>query len=100
MRITSIGRSNKMRITILCTLHNAHKHRLMYTIVGGDIVAVDIEKRNKRQNQWIKENKERINMMFPKGFKEKITEVAGDRSISQYVIEAVNEKIAREKGGC
>ena len=35
-------------------------------------MAVDTARRNKRQNKWISENKDRINMLFTKGLKDEI----------------------------
>lgn len=37
---------------------------------------VDTEKRNKRQNDWIRENTDRINFTMPKGTKERIKAAA------------------------
>ena len=55
-------------------------------------------KRNQRQESWKKENRERINLLFPKGTKKKILEEIQDTkiSISEYVLMAINEKIERK----
>lgn len=52
-------------------------------------------KRNQRQDAWKKENKERINILFEKGTKEKILEAAKDKdiSVSEWIREAINEKL-------
>ena len=62
----------------------------------------DEEKRkrlNKQINDWKKENRERINMLFPKGTKEKIKAVADPAglSISEFVTLAINEKLEKDK---
>ena len=61
-------------------------------------MAEDIQKRNKRQNLWKKENRDRINILFSKGLKEKITEAANASgvSMSNYIETAVNEKMKND----
>ena len=56
---------------------------------------VDIEKKNKRQNKWIKENADRINFMMPKGTKERIQQAAERNSltVSEYIRQAIEEKL-------
>lgn len=56
---------------------------------------VDIEKRNKRQNNWIKENTDRINFYMPKGTKEKIQRAADleNISVTKWINEAIEEKL-------
>ncbi len=56
----------------------------------------DTAKRNKRQYDWQKENAERINVLFTKGTREKIDAVRGSRSISEYIREAVADKLEQE----
>lgn len=58
-------------------------------------MAVDIEKRNKRQNSWIKENTDRINFTMPKGMKEQIQEAANAAGVSpsEWIREAITEKL-------
>lgn len=65
-----------------------------YTDVSEGM-AMDIEKRNKRQYQWIVENKERISMLFPKGTKGKLETVSKKLGISksEFVRQAIQEKI-------
>lgn len=64
-------------------------------------MAVDIERRNKRINNWIKENSERINIMFAVGTKERIKELAKNKgvSISEYVRDAVSNQIIADEDG-
>lgn len=60
---------------------------------------VDIEKRNKRQYQWQKENTDRINFTMPKGTKEEI-KVAADRlgiTPAEFIRQAINEKMQNVK---
>lgn len=39
-------------------------------------MAVDIQKRNQRQNAWQKQNTDRINFVMPKGYKKAISDAA------------------------
>lgn len=58
---------------------------------------VNIEKRNARQNNWQKENKDRINFVMEKGTKERIraaAEKAGQTS-SEFIREAIEEKLQK-----
>ena len=61
---------------------------------------LDTVKRNKRQQQWIDGNRDRINLVFSKGTKEKVQEAAdlAGLSKSQWIEEAIREKLEREKG--
>lgn len=59
----------------------------------------DKKKKNKRDQKWKDENRDRINLLFTKGLKEKI-QAAADKvglSKSQYVEKAILEKIERDK---
>ena len=58
-------------------------------------MAIDIEKKNKRQNNWIKENTDRINFMMPKGTKERIQNAAQQIGItsSEFIRQAIEEKL-------
>lgn len=58
-------------------------------------MAIDVEKRNKRQNKWIKENSDRINFIMPKGTKEKIQQAAAAAGLSaaEWIREAITEKL-------
>lgn len=63
---------------------------------------VDTEKRNKRQNQWIKENTDRINVIFPKGIKNRIAAVAdlsekGKPKISEFIRDAVLDRLLEKE---
>ncbi|SER63175.1 Ribbon-helix-helix protein, copG family [Butyrivibrio fibrisolvens] len=55
----------------------------------------NIPKRNKRQNNWQKNNKERINILYDKGTKERIKAAAEKANIStsELVRQAINEKL-------
>ena len=58
-------------------------------------MAVDIEKRNKRQYEWQKETKERINILFDKGTKDRI-KIGADKlgqTSSEFIREAIEEKL-------
>ena len=58
-------------------------------------MAINIEKRNTRQNTWQKENKERINILFDKGTKDRI-KLGADKlaiSSSEFIRQAIEEKL-------
>lgn len=61
-------------------------------------MAVDTKKRNTRQQTWINENKERINLLFEKGTKERLKEAAAaaNVTISEYVRQAIEEKLEKQ----
>lgn len=61
-------------------------------------MAVDTKKRNTRQQNWINENKERLNLLFEKGTKERLTKAAAasNVSLSEYVRNAVNAKLLED----
>lgn len=58
-------------------------------------MAVDIEKRNQRQYAWQKEQKERINILFEKGTKDRTKAAAAKLNIntSEFIRSAIYEKI-------
>lgn len=58
-------------------------------------MAIDVEKRNKRQNKWIKENSDRINFIMPKGTKERIQQAAAAAGISssEWIRRTILEKL-------
>ena len=60
-------------------------------------MAVNIEKRNTRQNTWQKENKDRINFLMDKGTKDRINEAAKALEItsSEFIRQAINEKLEK-----
>lgn len=62
-------------------------------------MSTDIKKRNARQNNWIKDTKDRINFTMPKGRKEEIKEYASRAglSASEWINQAICEKMEREK---
>lgn len=50
------------------------------------------------KNKWQQENRERINLAVPKGYKAKVKEradAAGD-SLNGYIVKAIDEKIERD----
>lgn len=51
------------------------------------------------KNDWQKENKERINLVVNKGYKEKAraAAIAAKMSLNAFIIAAVDEKIEREE---
>jgi len=51
------------------------------------------------KNKWQAENRERINIVVPKGYKEKIKEVAKKtgESVNSYIKKAIDERIERDK---
>ena len=58
-------------------------------------MSVNIEKRNSRQNNWLKNNKDRINFLMEKGTKDRIKAAAekiGTTS-SELIREAITEKL-------
>lgn len=60
-------------------------------------MAVNIQKRNKRQYEWQKENTDRINFTMPKGMKEQIikaAEKAGQKP-AELIRDAITEKLDR-----
>ena len=58
-----------------------------------------IKRRNDRQYLWQKENTDRINFTMQKGKKAQIKEIASSKgmSASEWINEAIQEKIEREK---
>ena len=58
----------------------------------------DTVKRNKRQQDWINANRDRINLTFAKGFKDRVQTAATavGLSVSQYVERAVDNQIIRD----
>lgn len=58
----------------------------------------NIKKRNARQNTWQKENKDKFNLLLPKGRKAEIQEVAKNKGMSatEWINEAICEKLEKE----
>lgn len=58
---------------------------------------VDARERYKRQNNWLKENTERISFVMPKGYKEAIRGASIELGISssQFIRSAIEEKLSR-----
>ncbi len=61
---------------------------------------LDTVKRNKRQQKWTDENRDRINLIFSKGVKELVQAAADQAGISksQWIEAAIKEKLERESG--
>ena len=61
---------------------------------GSDTMAGSTDYKNK----WQAENRERINMIVPKGYKEKIKTVAQKtgESVNGYIKKAVDERMERD----
>lgn len=60
----------------------------------------DTVKRNRRQQKWIDENRDRINLVFSKGTKEQVQAAAdlAGLSKSQWIEAAIKEKLERDGG--
>lgn len=61
-------------------------------------MAEDTVKRNKRQQKWRDENRDRINLLFSKGIKERVQEASDQVGMSkaQWVEAAILEKLERQ----
>ncbi len=58
----------------------------------------DKQKRNRRQQEWKNENRDRINLLFTRGVKNRV-QAAADRagvSKSVWIEAAINEKLERD----
>ncbi len=58
----------------------------------------DKQKRNRRQQEWKNENRDRINLLFTRGVKNRV-QAAADRagvSKSAWIEAAINEKLERD----
>jgi hypothetical protein len=62
-------------------------------------MAEDTVKRNKRQYNWMKENTDRMNLLFEKGTKDRVQAAANKRGISasKYVQMAVAKQLEEDK---
>lgn len=60
---------------------------------------IDTVKRNRTIQKWKDENRDRINLLFSKGIKEKVQEAADRSGISksQWIENAIIEKLKREE---
>ena len=60
---------------------------------------VNAEKRNKRQNDWIKENKDRINFVMEKGTKARIEAASEAKGIkpSEFLRDAIEKALNEAK---
>lgn len=57
-------------------------------------VGEDIEKRNKRHQEWVKNNRDRINLYIPKGTKEKwLSQAENDgKTLCQWIVDKVESR--------
>lgn len=62
-------------------------------------MAIDTEKQFKRQNEWLKENTERISFVMPVGTKERIQRAAYNQKISasEYIRQAIFKALEKDK---
>lgn len=53
------------------------------------------------KNKWQQENRERINLVVPKGYKELIRKIAANtgESVNGYIKAAIDQRMEREKDG-
>ena len=60
-------------------------------------MAIDTQKRNKRQYEWQKNSADRINFLLPKGYKAIINETAKEhgRTASELIREAIEDKLKK-----
>lgn len=56
-----------------------------------------LEKRYEKQNDFNRNNYDRVSVMFPKGYRDKVKERAKGqgKSLNSFIIEAVQEKMNR-----
>lgn len=59
----------------------------------------DVKEKNKKHHQWQKENRERINILLPKGTKERLTMAAEKHNIglSEYMRRALEAALKKDK---
>ena len=58
----------------------------------------DKQKRNRRQQKWTDENRDRINLLFTRGIKSRVQEAADRAGVSKsiWIEAAINEKLERD----
>lgn len=56
-----------------------------------------LEQRYNKQNEYNKKNYDRVSVMFPAGYRDKVREIASGegKSLNAYILEAVKEKIEK-----
>ena len=59
--------------------------------------AVYTQAQNRATQKYVKNNCDRIYLVVKKGMKDEIKAAAGDKSLNEYIMTAVYEKMAREK---
>lgn len=54
-----------------------------------------LEKRYNKQNEYNRKKYDRVSVMFPAGYREKVREIATKegKSLNAYILEAVQEKV-------
>lgn len=59
------------------------------------------KKENKRRTEWKKENRDRINFLMPKGYKDMIIAAAENKGISAaaWIRSAIDDKLLRDRSG-
>ena len=59
----------------------------------------DVKEKNKKHHQWQMENRERINILLPKGTKERLTKAADKHNIglSEYMRRALEAALAKDE---
>lgn len=60
----------------------------------------DKQKRNRRQQKWTDENRDRINLLFTRGIKSRVQNAADRAGVSKsaWIEAAINEKLERDGG--
>ena len=58
----------------------------------------DKQKRNRRQQKWTDENRDRINLLFTRGIKSRVQNAADRAGVSKsiWIEAAINEKLERD----
>ena len=61
-------------------------------------MSIDTVKRNRTIQKWKDKNRDRINILFPKGTKERVQAAADAAGVSKstWILDAINEKLERE----
>lgn len=56
-----------------------------------------LKKQYSRQNNYIKENKDRISLVVPLGLKDKIKEKSGNKSVNAWILELIYNALNDDK---
>lgn len=86
------------KILVCCRLFKRDRSGMSAARIGGvDGMAVDVQKRNKRQYAWQKDKTDRINFIMPKGMKQQIKEAAlkekEGKKPSEFIRDAIVQRI-------